>query len=236
MTTDTNSAIINAEVEDYSPETTAITTVGDDTDFLTYGSGGNQTLNLVRIVKPKSVEATHPEVVNCCYWRYPSDERPLYRPFRKRNGQPQNTLANLQLVAIEETIVSYSDSPDAAKLNLSVVDDTDPTADVLTITGGLGSNWSISVLQGLVTMVNNHPAMTPFNLSTAAKSTPRGQTHYAYIYVGNEWLKNDELFDRFQTLKTEAYDVGASPSSYKPLLSLCRELVAQISAALPDQA
>lgn len=236
MTPDTATA--TTEVVDYSPETTAtaITEVTDHPGFLTYGSGGNQTLKLVRIGKPKSIEGNHPEVENCCYWRYPSDEHPLYLPFRKRNGQPQNTLSNLQLVAIEETIVTYKGSPDAAKLNLSVVDDTDSTADVLTITVGLGSNWSISVLQGLVTMINNHPAMTPFNLSTSAKSTPRGQTHYAYVTVGNEWLKNDELFDRFQTLKGEAYEMGASPSSYKPLLSLCRELVAQISDAMPAQA
>ena len=215
------------------PNTEAALVPATDSSFLTYGTASPQSLNLVRIGKPKSVEANHPEVEDCCFWRYPSDTQPLYMPFRYPNGKPQNKL-NVQLVAIEETVVSYNDSPDATKLNLSVVDDTDPHADVLTITAGLGSNFAISVLQGLVTLTNNHPAQVPFSLSVSAKPTPKGKTHYAYVTVGNEWLKNDELFDRFQTLKNEAYELGASPSSYKPLLSLCRELVAQIAAAVPQ--
>ena len=214
------------------PNTEAALVPAAEASFLTYGTAAPQALNLVRIGKPKSVEANHPEVEDCCFWRYPSADQPLYMPFRYPNGKPQNKL-NVQLVAIEETVVSYNDSPDATKLNLSVVDDTDPGADVLTITGGLGSNFAISVLQGLVTLTNNHPAQVPFTLSVSAKPTPKGKTHYAYVTVGNEWLKNDELFDRFQTLKNEAYELGASPSSYKPLLSLCRELVAQINSNVP---
>ena len=222
------------------PNTESTMVPATESSFVTYGSGGQQQLNLVRIGKPKSIEANHPEVNDCLFWRYPTDVQPLYMPFRSHNGRPQNTFFDLQLVAIEDTIVTYKENAlKTSKLNLSVVDDNDPTADVLTITCGLASNFAISVLQGLTTMVNNHPPLTPFNLSAKAKSTPRGTTHFAYISVGRDWQKNDDLFKEFQDLKTAFYDselhaAGAPISGYPPLLSRCRELVAHINAGLPE--
>ena len=111
MTTDTKKSppVIDSEVVDF-PNTEAALVPTAESSFLTYGTAAPQALNLVRIGKPKSIEANHPEVEDCCFWRYPTADQPLYMPFRYPNGKPQNKL-NVQLVAIEETVVSYNDSP-----------------------------------------------------------------------------------------------------------------------------
>ena len=227
-TAHTTTGAIDAEVVDE----TAITTT-EPSGYLTYGSSGSDDLNLVRIGAPKSVEADHPEVSDCLFWRYPHGDQPLYMPFRQRNGKPQNAFYDLQLVAIEDSLVRYQDSPDAAKLNLTVTNDLDSTSNDLTFTAGLGSAFGISVLQGLTAMLRDHGSLTPFKLSATAKRYPNGTCHFAYISVDGEWQKHDDLFVEFQELKAAAREVGAPAHQYPPLLSKCRELVALISQELP---
>ena len=112
------------------PNTESAMVPATESSFVTYGSGGQQQLNLVRIGKPKSIEANHPEVNDCLLLALSQlMMQPLYMPFPLSTTAGRRTRSLIvQLVAIEDTIVTYKENApeDLQAQPLSVVDDNDP--------------------------------------------------------------------------------------------------------------